>query len=379
MTHVVHLAKFYPPDSGGIESVTEALARGAARDDFDVSVVCFGANREDRIADDGVVVRRHRELARPASQPLGATYIADALRLGRAADIVHVHAPNMVAAMVTGLLGEGPRVIVHWHSDVVGKGMLGYALRPVERGMIARADRIICTSEAYAGASPALNRVVEKTRVIPIGVPEPGVVPAKLSDTVGAWLGHRQLVLAVGRLVPYKGFKVLVDATRSLPESSAVIVVGGGPERAALSSRIAALGLEGRVLLAGRVDEFELEALYRRATLFCLPSIERSEAFGVVLAEAMARSLPLVSTRIAGSGVPWVNEDGVSGLHANVGDADALAASIKRILRDDDLRVSLAGGARQRYLDHFTSERAISSTISLYNDVARDPGRRGRH
>ncbi|MBQ0941882.1 glycosyltransferase [Ideonella sp. 4Y16] len=369
---VVHWAKFYPPEMGGMESVAVSLARGAAQAGWQVEVVCFAKVHLPSGPDgQGVQVWRAPVRWAPASQPLSLRYLWQAWRRGRQADVVHLHVPNMLAALAALALPRRTRVLVHWHSDVVGKGLLGRVLAPLERALLRRADRVVATSQAYADGSPSLRGIGHRLRVVPIGVPEPAVEAGALDPAVQAWLGPRRLVLAVGRLVPYKGFATLMDAAAALPSDAAVVIVGGGPLHDELSQRIAAAGLGQRVLLAGRQGDAELAALLRRAALFCLPSVERSEAFGVVLVEAMTHGLPIVATRIPGSGVPWVNADGESGLNVPPGDAQALAQACTRLLTDEPLRAALAQGARRRYEAVFTEAASVQAMLAVYADALR--------
>lgn len=308
---------------------------------------------------DGVRVMRAPQAAFVASQPLGWTYVRWALREGRRADVVHLHVPNMLGALATQLLGSGPKLLVHWHSDIVGKGLLGVLLRPLERAMLRRADRIVCTSQPYAESSETLRPFLHKVGVVPIGARDVGSADSEPNlGVLGVRLKSRRLVLAVGRLVPYKGLDVLVEAAAQFPDDVAVVIVGSGPLQAQLQAAITRMDLHDKVILAGSLPDAELVALFRRASLFCLPSVERSEAFGVVIAEAMAYGLPIVATKIPGSGVSWVNENEVSGLNVAVGDARELAAACLAILRSPELRRRFAEGARRRFVEQFTESRS---------------------
>jgi glycosyltransferase involved in cell wall biosynthesis len=369
---VVHIGKYYPPDLGGIESVTAMLARGAAGAGMPTSVLCFEAQGRGDVVDAGVTVRRVPAIT-VASQPLSRGYLREAVQLGRAADIVHVHLPNMLAALAVCRLGPGPAVVLHWHSDVVGKGLLAQLTAPLEQAMLRRADRIICTSQAYADASATLQPYAHKVAVVPIGAYEPAVQSAEgapgratLPPPIRDYLGDRPLVLAVGRLVPYKGFSVLIEGAARLRIDAAVLIVGVGPLEARLRDQIAVAQSAQRVMLAGRVDGPTLAALMRMASVFCMPSIERSEAFGVALIEAQAHGLAAVATHIPGSGVPWVNLDGESGLNVPPGDSRALAHALDRLLADDALRQRLGLGARARFEALFTGQRSVEETLAVY-------------
>jgi len=370
MMRVVHFGKFYFPDAGGIESVTVSVARGAASAGHSVSVVCFEktpAKKKDFI--DGVEVIRAPIARQIFSQPLGFKYFFWCLKESWTANIVHLHVPNMLGALCALFIPRKKRLLVHWHSDVINKGFFGKILSPLESALLARADCIVATSQVYADASRALAPYRNKIAVVPIGVPdakhESGDAP--IPPSIEEKIKGKQVILAVGRLVPYKGFGVLIKAVRYLSAEAIVLIVGGGPLQTQLDEALVAAGVSDRVLLLGRVSDAGLHALFDRATLYCLPSIYRAEAFGVVLLEAMAYGLPIVATDIPGSGVPWVNQHGVSGLNVPVANSQALATACNEILASKDLRNKLASGARKRFLSEFTEDASVRRMLHAYD------------
>ena len=377
MASILHLGKYYPPDFGGIETVTEQLARGAAVAGHDVSVLCFNAGRGAPVVsvEDGVRVMRSIRRWVVASQPLGFEYLSQALRVGRTSEIVHLHWPNLLAAACVFAFPVRCKIVLHWHSDIVDKGFLGYLTRPLVQALLRRADVVIATSTNYAASSPDLRRHSRKVMISPIGIDDwttrfsPDKPAPALPRMMSEWLMGRRVILAVGRLVPYKGFDVLIRATWRLPADVVVVIVGDGPIRRQLAGLIANEQLGDRVLLAGRLDETELRALLYRCTLFCLPSTERSEAFGVVMLEAMAAAVPIVATLIEGSGVPWVNQNGVTGINVAPNDETALADACLQILNSERLRSTFGTGARARFVQCFDSRVTLGQVLALYKQM----------
>ena len=369
MANIVHFGKYYSPDTGGIESVTVSLARGAALAGHAVSVICFRKTPaiSEEVIDGVGVTRAPAKLI--ASQPLGLKYFSQCLSAAKKADVIHLHTPNMLGAFCGLFIPAKVSLLVHWHSDVINKGFLGKLLRPLELALLRRANSIVATSQVYADASETLAPFRGKITVIPIGVADAKyegddfLLPRDLE----AKIGSRKIVLAVGRLVPYKGFNVLIQAAQQLPKESVVVIVGGGPLQQELRQTIKSVGVKDRVVLAGRLSDAALHALFERATLFCLPSTSRAEAFGVVLLEAMGYGLPIVASDIPGSGVPWVNQHGHSGLNVPVGDAKALADACRQILASEELQSKYSQGARERYLAEFTEDASIERILLEYD------------
>jgi glycosyltransferase involved in cell wall biosynthesis len=372
MVKIVHFGKYYFPETGGIESVTASLARGAVQKGHKVTVVCFDKGHKPGIEFiNGVEVVRVPIRKMVASQPLGFSYLVECIREARRADVVHLHAPNMLGALASLFIGKRPRLLVHWHSDVVNKGVLGTLTRPLESALLKRADAIVATSQVYADASMTLRPFRNKIQVVPIGVPDVRAVertsstdelPADLKRTIA----DKKLILSVGRLVPYKGFDVLIRAAKHLAEDALIVIVGGGPLKDELQAEIELAGVSDRVYLAGRLSDAALHTMFASAQLYCLPSTYRAEAFGVVLLEAMAYGVPIVATEIPGSAVPWVNAHGVSGINVPVNDAVALAEACNEILSSQDKHAQLARGARQRFVSEFTEEKSVQKMLSAY-------------
>jgi glycosyltransferase involved in cell wall biosynthesis len=374
MPKITHLGKFYHPDSGGIEGVTRTLAEGAIASGYDVDVVCFSKSGHYQPIEEigGVRVLRASTLSTIKSQPISITYLRNAIYCGSTSDIVHIHLPNMLAAFAS-LLIEPSKLVIHWHSDVVGKGILGLLFKKLENISLKRAKRIIATTEIYAKSSKELRDYLEKVTVIPLGCKDFGAQwiqrgEISPSEEIDDFVKDHNLILSVGRLVPYKGFDVLIEAAQYLDANIVVAIIGSGPLFDELQKKIDSLGLARLVKLFGRQGDAELLEFYKRAQIFCLPSIDRSEAFGLVLPEAMSFGLPIIATKISGSGVPWVNQHGITGLNVEVKNPHSIANACNQIIRSKQERYAYSQGSRIRYLTEFKEELEIQRTLALYKN-----------
>ena len=290
-------------------------------------------------------------------------------RHAREYDLIDIHHPDPMAGLALRLSRFKGKVILHWHSDIIGKGVFCFLYKPIQNWLVRRADKIVGTTPVYVSESPDLKDVQDKTTFIPIGI-EPLRTEGESVEKIRRELEGKKLVFSLGRLIPYKGYEHLIRAASYLPDEYRVVIGGSGPLRNRLQDEIDRLGLSGKVTLAGYMKEEDLPAWFAAADVFVLPSVTKNEAFGIVQIEAMSVGTPVVATKIPGSGVAWVNEDGVSGLNVNPGDPQAIAEAILAITKDEITRRSFSEGASRRFENLFKEELMINKTTELYEKTA---------
>jgi glycosyltransferase involved in cell wall biosynthesis len=373
---ILHLGKYYAPERGGIESQTQALAEWSAAQGHAVAALVHqrpGVWPTSRETLHGVDIVRVGCLGAPVYTPISPGFPFALARTLRefAPDLLHLHQPNPSCffALASRRARSLPWV-VHWHSDIPEDApdwrlRFGYRMyRPLEQALLKRARRIVATSEAYLDASSALAPWRAKVDVIPLGA-EDIALPSARADLWPAGNGLR--LLAVGRLSHYKGFDVLIRALADAGDAR-LLLIGEGECADELRSDAAALGVADRVRFAGAVDESALLAAYASADAFVLPSLNRGEAFGLVLLEAMRARVPVIASAIPGSGIGDVVADGETGFLVEPGNAGALAAAILR-MNDAALRQRMGVDGRQRWQSRFTLEQAAQRWQALYRDL----------
>jgi rhamnosyl/mannosyltransferase len=129
------------------------------------------------------------------------------------------------------------------------------------------------------------------------------------------------------------------------------------------------LGVSNRMIFAGEVSDDELPLYYQAADVFALPSNSRAEAFGMVILEAMASGLPILSTEI-GTATSWINRHGETGFVVPPQHPDALARAIVQLRDDDSLRARMGEAARLRVLSEFTQELMLERIEEVYRALA---------
>ena len=366
---MTHVGKFYPPYMGGIETHLQTLCSELGRS-LTVNVIVANdarGMRQERV--DGISVTRLANLAIVRSTPF-CPRLATALRTDRA-DIVHLHLPNPAAIIAYLMSGRRGPLVLTWHSDIVRQKWLSRMLAPLHRWFVRNATQCIATSANYIESSPVLSASRSHCRVIPYGIPlERFATPDFAVVELRRRFGER-LVLAVGRLIYYKGFEYLMRAMAYV--DGTLVLIGDGPLRQRLEREAHEAGIRERVFFAGEMNNSQLAPYYHAADVFVLPSVERSEAFGIVQLEAMACGKPIVNTRLA-TGVPFVSVDGLTGITVPPRDSLSLGLAISRLLDDPELRAHYGAEAVRRVRSEFTAERMGERTLALYREIV--PGGR---
>lgn len=374
--NILHIAKYYPPEPGGIENFVCDLAVAQAKNGHNVYVICHQAgfaktSQYEKINKVSVArIRTFGELAHAPVSPEFIWRLRSAIHRFRP-DVIHAHVPNISAFWLRFLPKTCP-LILHWHADVVASTIdkkmsrLYPIYKPWETWLLKRADRIICTSNAYLNTSPALRQWQKKCAVIPLGLdPERMAVSRKPSNSC-APKNARFSVLSVGRFSYYKGFSYLIEAAKKISDTD-FIIVGDGPERRKLKQMINHCGLQNRVWLPGKVSRDELMHLFDHCDVFCLPSLERTEAFGMVLLEAMHFGKPLITTEIHGSGVNTVNMHKITGLQVPAADPQALAEAFLFLKNHPEVCLKMGKMGHARFNNHFDIQPVANRIETIYN------------
>jgi glycosyltransferase involved in cell wall biosynthesis len=369
MLNILHLGKYYYPAKGGIETVVKNLAEYSARQGNFVTVLCFSqVNGVEHISN--VKIVKSRQLLKLNSQPISFVYFFQGIYQSWKADIIHVHTPNFLALFILIFLKSKSNIIIHWHSDVIIP-KVNPLLKCIEELALKKSNRIICTSMEYAQTSRPLSPFFEKITIIPIGIEEPNTITMENNQfqDLETIIAERSVILSVGRLVPYKGFKYLIEASKHFQKDIVTIIVGSGPEYESLQCQIDESNLSNNVILTGQLSDERLKYLYTRAKIFCLPSINRSEAFGVVLIEAMSYKLPLVTFDIPGSGVTSLNKDYYNGRIAKLNNSKSLYSCLNYLVNHVDKRIQYGKNSFFDFSTLYTNNKSCERTNKLYESL----------
>ncbi|NDV24936.1 glycosyltransferase [Desulfovibrio sp. JC022] len=374
---VLNLSKYFPPYPGGIENIACDLVEELAGRGVFETVLSHGDKEYPGSSINQVLSASYGELLYAPISPSFPFKLHKELKSGRY-DLLHVHLPN-VSAFWPLLMKVDIPIVLHWHADVIfpeDKQFCRAAYKFYaffERALLKKAAAIVPTSTPYLEHSAPLQEFRHKCSVIPLGLDFSRMAElpdTALIETKRRWTGEEYsfLVVAAGRFSHYKGFSYLIEAAAGL-EGVKIVIAGDGEERAGLLQLVDELGLADKVVLPGRLTDHDLHLLMACCDAFCLPSVERSEAFGVVLLEAMFYGRPLITTEINGSATSWVNRAGETGLTIPVGDSAALAEAIKQLRDDPQLCARFGRAGRIRLEKNFTISKTADKFYRLYSGL----------
>ena len=358
---VLEVNKAYFPHVGGIETLVKQYSEELGQFNVQVrTLVCCenqGGTIRERV--NGIPVIRAASLGTYFSCPLSVQFIKQFRRMSRKADVIHIHMPFPLADFAMLLSGYKGKVALSWHSDIVKQKKLLTLYKPLLKYLLNRADVIFTATEGHIDSSDFLYEYREKCRILPYGITvedylnidRKPILTEKLTDKDSV------KVFFTGRLVYYKGVDVLLKAFR-LVNGCELFIAGTGELENSLKAYAEKHNLADKVHFLGFLPDDELKQAYADCDIFVLPSVVKSEAFGIVQLEAMVYGKPVINTNLP-SGVPYVSPDGETGLTVPPSNANALAKAINRLAEDKKLREELGKKAAQRVMDNFNEKDVI--------------------
>jgi len=349
------------------------LAEGlASREDVRCdALVCNEGLRTVRETKNGVDITRTGSMGRVWSEPISPSFLSHLRRAD--ADIYHFHTPFPLGELGGWMFGGGRKMVAWYHSDVLRQKRMIRLYRPVLEGFLKRCSAIMVSSPQLVRSSPVLSPLSGRCRVVNFGVDAQRFKMDERVSRLAAELRDRyasagSLVLFVGRLVYYKGLDVLLAAAREV--DAGLLILGRGPLSRKLALQVREAGISERVHFVPWADERDMPAYYHACDMLVLPSIARTEAFGLVLLEAQACGKPTISTEL-GTGTSYANLDGVTGYVVPPNDVSALASAMNRLLEDSGLREEMGARGRERVESEFSLEGLVEGVAKIYAEVLR--------
>ncbi|MET3906817.1 ABC-type polysaccharide/polyol phosphate export permease/glycosyltransferase involved in cell wall biosynthesis [Bradyrhizobium sp. S3.3.6] len=367
---VLHIFKIYYPDLfGGTLTVIRDIC-ASLKDTFASAVLTCSQSADRRaIIVNDVPVERVRSFGNVMSLPAAPAYPWRLWQKIAEHDLLALHAPFPLADLVFALgFGRNRPLVVHWHADIITHSGLRWLIEPLMRRTLRRAKSIIVSDRVLVDETPLLREFEDKCHVVPFGIDTsvydwPKIEPHHVND-------RGRLVLACGRLVPYKGYDVLIRA--AVNRKFEAWIIGEGAERPRLEQLIAELGLGDRVRLLGSVSDCERIKLMCLADVFVMPSVTNAETFGLSQLEAMAAGRPVVNTALD-TAVPRVARHGMEAITVPPGDTEKLGEAIDALISDPERRRRMGLSARTRAVSRYSATAFREGMESVYRAAVTAP------
>lgn len=358
---VVIVAPYFHPHVGGVEVYTLNMARRLKDLGWQVVIVTTGERRHAARLE-GVTVHYLAPRFALSNTPIGLRWRREFRRIYRLEepDVINAHTPVPFMADVAQRSSRSIPFVLTYHNDLEKSSWLHMAIvKVLHRTLIdrtlRRSTKIITTSDYYVNESPYLKPYRSKIRIVSPGVDCELFNPdVKVDSDLAARYWGKRLILFVGSMgksQSHKGLDVLIRAFALVhgdyPDAM-LVVVGQGDGAEAYKSMAAAAGVARDIEFTGYIDNETLAQYYKLATIFAMPSTNRSEGFGMVYMEASAVGTPVVGSRIGG--VPYAVKDNETGLLVEPQSEKELSRALRRLLEDASLaeRLGNAGAARAR-------------------------------
>ena len=359
----------FPPKLGGIQSYLYELWRRLPPADTTVLTTPYrGAQQWD--AEQSFRIERTREPVLVPTRSLVRRI--DTLAREVDASVIFVD-PMLPLGLLARYVRAAPHVIVTHGAEITVPGRLPGS-RLLARRVLRGAAGIVAAGSYPAREAARAAGSSLPTLIVPPGVDTDRFRPAASEDARRATRERfgispdRPLVLGLSRLVPRKGFDVLIDAIAAVDAPVQLAIAGAGRDRRRLESRAAARGLGARVRFFGRVSDADLPSLYACADVFAMLCRDRwggleAEGFGIVFLEAAASGVASIAGRSGGAHEAVA--DGETGYVVEPRDVAAVRDALEALLHDDELRCRFGVAARARAVDQFGHEHLVARLAPL--------------
>ena len=369
---ILEVNKAYFPHTGGIETLVKQYSEelGKYKNIELRTLVCrdgIGKTCSENI--NGVRLTRTGSFGTYFSCPVSMSFLKIFRKMSAKADIIHIHVPFPLADLALLLSGYSGKVIVSWHSDVVKQKKLLRLYKPLMKYLLNRADCILVATEGHIYGSEFLPEYRHKCRILPYGInPADYLNIQKIPFLTEKATNPESIkVFFTGRLVYYKGVDVLINAFRNVKNNCELFIAGTGIIESKLKEKVRKYGLNDRVHFLGFLPDKQLKQAFSDCDIFVLPSVERSEAFGIVQLEAMIYGKPVINTSLP-SGVPYVSIHETTGITVKPYNSHELADAINILRKNKNLRERLGKNGQKRVLEYFNEKNIIQDLYKIITD-----------
>lgn len=386
MRKVLQISKYYYPFLGGTEQVARDIAKALKHyDDVEQKIICFNEDAQlagydnhhgDTVREevDGVEVIRCGYQLKYASQALSMTYGRELKKVINDfnPDFIILHYPNpFVTYYLLKYIQPHCKLAVYWHLDITKQKFLKHFFDGQNKRLIDRSSKILGATPIHVGESAYTNCMGNKKYILPYAIDEKRLVISEEEKQKAAEIRKKYegkvLGFFIGRHVPYKGLRYLIEASNLIKRNDLHFLIAGTGELTEELKQMASS--DHKVEFVGRVTDSEWRSYLYACDIFCFPSVTRNEGFGLAQAEAMYYMKPVVTFTIKGSGVNYVTLNDVTGIECPNSDSESYAKALEKLADSSSLRKEMGEKGRQRVLDNFTEAQFVKNVGILLEEV----------
>ncbi len=391
---VLCFGRFFDEKKGGIEThVVSLLENLADKVDFVNLVPSKNFHGSETMIDYKIPVKITPSWNVDGSLAISPSLIFWAWKLQRQHkfDLIHLHFPDPMSHLASMILPSSIPRIITWHADIIRQQKALKIYKPFLVNILKKASAIIVATPKHAESSNFLCRSAnfvntEKIHIIPFCVNPIYLQKYNPNDiqNIRTNLSNKynldytifhensKIIFSLGRHVSYKGFDVLLKAIAELKKNTTqkfqLWLGGEGILTTDLKLLAKELNIENLVKFVGQISDEDLPNFYRCCDVFCLPSLTKAEAFGIVQIEAMACGKPVVSTKL-NNGVDYVNQHKITGLVVEPNNYKELFLAIKSLLENNILCLRYGENAKKRVQQEFLPTVMAERTFNLYQTI----------
>lgn len=363
-TKVTHITRYAYPHIGGIEAVISQINESLPNEQFEKEVLCC-SNTEKSSIEKGVKYNRCKYLFEFAANTISPEFIWKLSRVNT--DILHYHMPFIFAVIAHFIARpKYKKLYITYHGAIVGYDKYMRPFWGIYKHFYKIADKIHVLSPTIIDSDTTLLDNKEKCEVIPFGIDTNIEYDKEEVKKIKEKYKNKKIILAIGRLVKFKGFQYVIDAMKQV-KNAVLFIIGDGPLKISFENYITENNLQEKIILLGAISDKKIKNNYIQASdIFILSSIRKSESFGIVQLEAMRYGKPIINTNL-GTGVNYVSINNETGLTVEPKDSEELANAMNKLIQDNSLSIILGQNSRKRVENIFSFDLIKDRYKNLYD------------
>ncbi|MEM7486714.1 MAG: glycosyltransferase [Bacteroidota bacterium] len=359
---ILQINKFYYPDIGGIETVVKQYAEFST-DEHEATVLCVHKNFKLRTSFEevnNVKVIRCSSFGTFFSMPVSLSFFFFLFRIKNRFDVLHFHEPFPLASIMSPFLRGRTKIVVTWHSDIIKQKLLKRIIEIFQAALCRKADLITTTSPNMKRFSSVISHFKKKVRILPLSIDTENKQSSNLD---------KGYILYLGRLSYYKGIDILLKAYERSKTNKKLLIIGDGDANIVQTIKSMKLNSSKTIEFINEfVSEEEKYEYIKKCSFLAFPSIEPSEAFGIIQLEAMLLGKPVINTNLS-TGVPYVSKHKVTGITVAPKSIEELSSAIDELSFDNNLLSRLGENARERVMNNFSNRIIKKELLKIYVDL----------